>query len=668
MVASSCECGIGHGNKVQSGVVQGTVTVRKPWLVALTMGLLAWAPATARAQGMPSQPFVVAGVGAQRPQTSNLQSSVDIPFRLETEQFRADNRAGDGRLVDVGGGAFLTRTLGFSVGITRFSSETAGSLTALVPQPLRFGMPAVDVAMTPLVHTETAVHLDAVFRPALAWTSRFTVMAFGGFSHVTARQQIQTDLDYDEVINVAALMSMITITRVALEDASSSANGFNAGGRVAWFPTASRRIGVAATYRYVKASASVKDGLQSTFTGTLVRKPYRSGRVPAERRRLRGVRPVILVAGAGIGGLAAAVALRRAGHEVAVFERASELTEVGAGLSLWLNALRALDALDLGPAVRARAVPAAGAALRTWDGRILVAADASEIQRRFGEFCVVVHRAALQSTLRDAVGPERLHTGYACIGFEEAGSEVIVRFKNGRDERGTLLVGADGLHSAVRAQLHGPQPARYAGYTAWRAVVPFEHSLLQPGETWGRGARFGQIPMAGSLVYWFATMNAPEGARASAGEKRELQRLFRGWHAPIEALIDATPEDHVLRNDIYDRAPIRDWGTGRVTLAGDAAHPMTPNLGQGGCQALEDAVVLGRMIVEQGPTPAALRAYEVSRRARTASIVRASRRVGAIGQWSSPLAVALRSLLMKHVAGRLQVRQMERVIAPGDQL
>jgi 2-polyprenyl-6-methoxyphenol hydroxylase-like FAD-dependent oxidoreductase len=225
-----------------------------------------------------------------------------------------------------------------------------------------------------------------------------------------------------------------------------------------------------------------------------------------------------------------------------------------------------------------------------------------------------------------------------------------------------VLIGADGLHSRVRAGLFGDTPPTYSGYTCWRAVVRFDHTLLWPGESWGRGARFGQVGMSGGQVYWFATKDAPAGGRGAAGEKAELQRVFRGWHEPVEQLIAATDESVILRHDIYDRPVLGRWGNGRVTLLGDAAHAMTPNLGQGACQAIEDAVVLARELAARRDLPGALRSYETRRIGRANSIVTASRRLGAIGQWSHPLAVPVRNWLMAHVASRLQARQIEQVV------
>jgi 2-polyprenyl-6-methoxyphenol hydroxylase-like FAD-dependent oxidoreductase len=369
-----------------------------------------------------------------------------------------------------------------------------------------------------------------------------------------------------------------------------------------------------------------------------------------------------LIIGGGIGGLAAAIALRRAGIQATVYERADEIRAVGAGLALWANAVRALGRLGLGDAVRAIGVPEASAAIQSWRGETLIPMSSRDLEHKLGEVSIVVHRADLQAVLQSALDGDAVRLGARCTGFAQDQEGVTAQFADGTSARGDLLIGADGLHSAVRAQLFGATPPRYAGYTAWRAVAPFDHARLTPGETMGRGARFGMAPVGGGRAYWYATLNTSEGGRDSEGGlKRALLEVFRGWHAPIEALIEATDEAAILRNDIYDRDPLPYWSVGRITLLGDAAHPMTPNLGQGACQALEDAVVLADALEDGDSVAAALKAYERRRIERTTTLVRQARQVGAVGQWSNPLACRLRDALMKYVVVRMQDRQMERV-------
>ncbi|MGO9597277.1 MAG: FAD-dependent monooxygenase [Isosphaeraceae bacterium] len=373
-----------------------------------------------------------------------------------------------------------------------------------------------------------------------------------------------------------------------------------------------------------------------------------------------------IVIGGGIGGLAAAVALRRAGWAIEVFERARELGEVGAGLSLWRNALAALDRIGLLESLRALGVEGQTGAFRTPSGEILLTMKAGTTNAASGGIILLLHRAELQDVLHRAVGSDVIRLGARCIGLDQDAATVTARFEDGREARGDLLVGADGLRSIVRSALFGPEPPRYGGYTVWRAVTRFDHVRLTPGETWGRGRRFGQWGMTGGRVYWYATESVPDGEGDPPEERKQgLLKLFRGWHKPVEDLIEATDESASLRNDVYDRPALRHWSVGRATLLGDAAHPMTPDMGQGACQAIEDAVVLADCLSRGSDVAEALRAYESRRIPRTRRVVSESRQAGTIAQWSNPLACRLRkALLRSRYAARKQAEQLAWLTTP----
>lgn len=366
-----------------------------------------------------------------------------------------------------------------------------------------------------------------------------------------------------------------------------------------------------------------------------------------------------IIIGGGIGGLAAAIGLRNAGVEVELFERAAEPGEVGAGLTLWANALRALEQIGAGDLLGPISTPDMQAGIRSADGTLL--AGAANPGQNAG-LAFVVHRAELHAALMGRLDPACVSFGRTFVSLEQDDAGVTAHFADGGAARADLLIGADGIRSQVRALLHGDVPPSYAGYTAWRAVVPFEPARLLPGESWGHGARFGQVPLRDGRVYWFATQSTPAGGRSPEGERAALLRIFAGWHDPIPALIAATPEEAILRHDIYDRPPLARWGAGRVTLLGDAAHPMTPNMGQGACQAIEDAAVLVRELRQGGDLVAALRRYEARRIPRTAAVVRQSRRIGAVGQWRHPLAVRLRDRLLRAAPPDLTQRQISAVV------
>ena len=374
----------------------------------------------------------------------------------------------------------------------------------------------------------------------------------------------------------------------------------------------------------------------------------------------------VLIAGGGIGGLVAAIALQREGLAVSVFERVKKLEEVGAGLTLWANALRAFQQIGLANLLETVGRPVTRSCILSWQGELLAETPVEALTKRFGTPLVAVHRADLQAALLAVLGQGVVHTGSTCTGFHQDDAQVRVHLADGREVSGDILVGADGLHSSIRAQLLGATPPRYAGYTAWRGVAPItprQWGQRMATETWGKGRRFGLVPLSQGRMYWFATLNTPEGMRdKEGGRKQELLDLFQTCHDPVPAVIEATDEAAILRNDIYDRPPLYHWSQGRVTLLGDAAHPMTPNMGQGACQAIEDAVVLATCLTTQHSVASALRAYEKHRLKRANSVVQQSARVGQVAQWESSMAVKMRNIVFKLLPAPLLFKQLEKVL------
>jgi len=375
-----------------------------------------------------------------------------------------------------------------------------------------------------------------------------------------------------------------------------------------------------------------------------------------------------LIAGAGIGGLTAALALRHAGIAVSVFERADTLVGVGAGLTLWANAITALRQIGCGDLLESVGKPERSSRILSWRGATLTTLPVEALTRRFGALMVGVHRAELQFALLAALGPDVVRTGGACTGFHQDDAQVWAHLADGQQIAGDVLIGADGLRSVVRAQLFGAAAPRYAGYTAWRGVAQSAARQWNEGmvtESWGAGRRFGLVPLSNGRMYWFATLNTPEGAQDTPGDrKRELLDRFSTWHDPIPATLAATEEASILRNDIYDRPPLSTWSRGRVTLLGDAAHPMTPNLGQGACQAIEDAVALAEQLRSAGSVASALQQYEAQRLKRANAVVRQSLRVGWVAQWENRWAVTARDTAFKLLPTSIAGKQIEAALTP----
>ncbi|HEU5420599.1 MAG TPA: FAD-dependent monooxygenase [Streptosporangiaceae bacterium] len=364
-----------------------------------------------------------------------------------------------------------------------------------------------------------------------------------------------------------------------------------------------------------------------------------------------------VIVGGGIGGLASAVALSRAGWQVEVLERAPDFTEVGAGLSLWQNGLRALDALGVGQAVRERSLLQGQAGVRDAAGRWLARTGGADLDRRYGP-AAMVHRADLLAILRSALPASALRGGITVSRVRSAGRV----WHSAGESKADLVVGADGIRSIVRASSWPDAPVpRYAGYTAWRLIAP-ALPVTDSGETWGAGERFGYAPLPDGRIYAYATANAPPGE--AGGGLAGLRRRFGHWHHPIPALLEAAADGAVLHDDLYELPPLRSFTTGTVALVGDAAHAMTPNLGQGAGQALEDAVVLAKT-VDTGSgreVRTGLEAYDRLRRPRAQMIVLRSHRVGAVGQWASPAAVTLRNAGMRLMPRSAFIRSLAPVL------
>jgi 2-polyprenyl-6-methoxyphenol hydroxylase-like FAD-dependent oxidoreductase len=355
-----------------------------------------------------------------------------------------------------------------------------------------------------------------------------------------------------------------------------------------------------------------------------------------------------LIVGGGIGGLATAYGLIQQGREVLVLEQASDVRKIqlGGGLHVWTNAARALQRLGLYEQVQAIGSPLDATDYRTAKGKHLASWPVAEIARENGVVEVGVSRQDLQALLVEAVGVERIRLGAHCDGFEADGEGVRLRLADGSEERGALLVGADGLRSTVRAQLHGVQEPHYVGYTQWQSLVPDGGALLPAGAErvlFGPGSRAVLHHVGGARLFWAAVLYGKADGPESQADREALLRRFADWQEPVAAAIAATAPESIARLQIYDRKPLSQWGAGRVTLLGDAAHPMTTNLSQGACQTLEDAAVLTRCVGEHEDVEAALRAYEAARIARTTPVVKQSALLARTGAVKRPLACAVRN-------------------------
>jgi 2-polyprenyl-6-methoxyphenol hydroxylase-like FAD-dependent oxidoreductase len=366
------------------------------------------------------------------------------------------------------------------------------------------------------------------------------------------------------------------------------------------------------------------------------------------------------IIGGGIGGVAAAVALHRAGIDVTVYERANALREVGAGLMLWPNATRVLKELGLLERVAKVSGSSRRFLVRSHSGAVLMNIGLGH----FEVPALCTRRSDLLDALVSALPAERVRLGCEFASFDQRRSGVGVHFSGGFSAEHHVVIGADGIRSRVRSQVLGVHEPVYRGYTIWRGQARLTGTVPTDSnsETWGRGKRFGILNTGGDRFTWYATANTdPAHVDSPEGRRHELLRMFAGWHEPIESLIAATPEDAVIRNGAYDLPPLKRWGRGRVMLLGDAAHPCTPNLGLGGCMALEDALVLARSFCCEATLEAALRRYESLRRRRTRHVQQRSLLMGSIGQWENRLVAGGRRMVTSILPAQIFERNLRRV-------
>jgi 2-polyprenyl-6-methoxyphenol hydroxylase-like FAD-dependent oxidoreductase len=329
-------------------------------------------------------------------------------------------------------------------------------------------------------------------------------------------------------------------------------------------------------------------------------------------------------------------------------------------MMLWPNATRVLKELGLLEKIAASSGPNRNFLVRTSRGTILMDIGLG----RFEVPALCTRRSDLLDALLSAL-PGRVCLGHDFAHFEPREHCVRVHFNGGAaSAEHDFLIGADGIRSRVRSQLLGVHEPVYRGYTVWRGLARIDGAVPtgSNSETWGRGKRFGILNTGGDRFTWYATANTGSGhVDSSEGRRSELLRMFAGWHDPVETLIAATDECNILKNGAYDLAPLKSWGRGRVMLLGDAAHPCTPNLGLGGCMALEDALVLAKSFGREATPELALRRYESLRRRRTRHVQQRSLLMGHIGQWENRIVAGGRRMVTSMLPAKIFERNLRRV-------
>lgn len=369
----------------------------------------------------------------------------------------------------------------------------------------------------------------------------------------------------------------------------------------------------------------------------------------------------VLIVGGGIAGLATAAGLARSGIPCEIVERAQAWAPVGAGIVLGVNAMRVIRSLGLESEVVACGARLREGAITDDRARTLGATDFGLLEHDFGP-TVALHRADLHRVLRDAASDVPVTLDATVDALDQRDDHVEVRLSDGREERYALVVGADGLRSRVRELAFGDERIRYAGYTCWRLVIRAPFECVDMREMWGRGKRFGVVPIGQGRVYCFAVANAPRAEPDPlAGRLERFRARFESFGGQVpEVLETLRASEELIHNDLEELAP-GDWHRGRVGLIGDAAHALTPNMGQGAAMALEDAMVLVELLRAGAPLPDLLGSLHARRASRVRWVQDQSRRIGRIGQLENGWLCPVRNAVLRAIPDGANTRALRRM-------
>ena len=332
-----------------------------------------------------------------------------------------------------------------------------------------------------------------------------------------------------------------------------------------------------------------------------------------------------VIVGGGIAGLTTAIAFEQIGIEAEVYEASPILEPIGAGIWMAPNAMQVFERLGIASEIKAAGKSLLSVKICDKAFRVIQDSDLTKAEKEFGFSIVAIHRGVLQKVLLSKLKSTKVHCGYALKSFNTDGDQVVLNFQNGQVTTGNFLIGADGINSMVRKQLIGIKPLRYSGLTCWRGVTRFvlpDTHKSTSFELWGGKNRFGFSEISEDNVYWYAASKSPFGIIHN-GEfaGKYLTDQFKDFDSPVVDLIKSTDPKKIIQTDLCDLPPARPWAKKNVCLIGDAAHPMTPNLGQGGAQAIEDAYFLSQELSGETGTAEALHKFEDRRFKKVRKIV-----------------------------------------------
>lgn len=378
-------------------------------------------------------------------------------------------------------------------------------------------------------------------------------------------------------------------------------------------------------------------------------------------------RDSIALVGGGIAGLTLGIALQRKGFSVKIYEGAPQIQALGAGLALAANAVKAFMEIGISEEVLKAGKVLKVLRIKDERGKILTETDSEKITARYGFINnFTIHRADLHSVLISQLHPGTLELNKRCVDWQSRGAATILRFADGSYTLADHVIACDGIRSVIRKKLLPYAAPRYAGYTCWRGVteqLPEGFDPEETSETWGAGGRFGIVPLSNNRIYWFACLNADANdPHMQAYTSDDLLRHFGHFHKPVPQILESTPAERIIWNDIIDLRPLKKFAFGNILLVGDAAHATTPNMGQGACMAIEDAAVLARCMEENRSPSEAFRQFEKKRIARTTTIVNKSWNIGKVAQLENRFLIALRNAVLKRTPASVTEDQIKFLI------